>query len=460
MIDQTNGFESSSERDNKLSTMQFQLRSQRASDILRGMTQARQWLQENLEDRQVYELLLDSVQENHDIREKVRDLFLEMVQKGSKSAEEAISVLPSTPKDILADADDAYYAAEYGRAVQLYLQVLKRVPDHERAKEYLTKAKSAQQGTGDLVLGLPRDAVQYYRRARSYLAAKDFMLAIQSLSAAVETAQARGMYYPDADELLKTAQDSLIADEYKQKANHALEKEQWGDASEYIDKGLALQLADVSIKKELDNLRTLLRAELELRNLGVLRLFVPLGHIRNAQKMAASVVNPDNPLLSLITQQLKLIKMVQVSFIILITCALVFAFSSKMNEYLGFDNPTVTSTLFVAPTETMIPSTVTATLRVLPSLTATETLMPTPSAIPVLGYGKLTEYTYPFEKPGGNPLSLLLSPKQFVTIMDRQEIKGFVWYKCKWVISNNAIEGEGWLLEKYIQFAPAPSPVP
>lgn len=304
MINQTNDLGSSSERDNKLDAMQIQLRSQRASDILRGMTQARQWLQENPEDRQVYELLLDSVQENHDIRERVRDLLVEMVQKGSNSAEEAISILPSTLQDLLADADDAYYAAEYSRAVQLYLQVLKRVPDHERAREYLAKAKSAQHGAEDLLLGLPRDAVQYYRRARSYLAASDFLMAIKSLSAAVEAAQTRGMFYPDADELLKTAQDSLIADEYKQKANRALEKEQWGEAFEYIEKGLALQLADVSIKKELDNLKNLLRAELELRRLGVLRVFAPLGHIRSARKIAESVVAPDNPLLKLIEKQL------------------------------------------------------------------------------------------------------------------------------------------------------------
>ncbi len=46
------------ERVRQLGAVQIQLRSQRAGDNLRGMDQARLWLQENPEDRGVYELLL------------------------------------------------------------------------------------------------------------------------------------------------------------------------------------------------------------------------------------------------------------------------------------------------------------------------------------------------------------------------------------------------------------------
>ncbi|MBL8015558.1 MAG: hypothetical protein JNK26_05230 [Candidatus Doudnabacteria bacterium] len=450
------------ERDGQLNAMQIQLRSQRASDILRSMTQVRKWLQENREDRQVYEILLDAVQENHDIREKVRDLFLEMVQKGSKGAEEAISLLPSTPKELLADADDAYYAAEYGRAIQLYLQVLKRVPDHKRAKEYLTKAKSAQQDAGDLILGLPREAVQYYRRARSYLAASDFLLAIKSLSAAVETAQARSLPYPDAEELLKTAQESLIADEYKQKANIAIEIEHWGEALDYIKKGLALNLADVAIKKELNSLQDLLRAELDLQKFGAFKVFAPLSQIRNAQRVAEKAVNPDNPLLNLISKELKQIRMIRIAggaVLLVSVFFLIYKLESKEIHPLSLaltNTPAFVTAIETLPSVEQPSATITVTDS--PTITPTETLTPAPTTIPVLGYGKIREYTFPLQKPNGDLVGVQLGPNQYLTILEREEISELIWYKCRWELKNNT--GEGWLLEKYIQFAPPPTPTP
>ena len=450
------------ERDRQLNAMQIQLRSQRASDILHSMTQVRKWLQENPEDRQIYGILLDAVQENHDIREKVRDLFLEMVQKSSKGAEESLSILPSTPKDLLTDADDAYYAAEYGRAIQLYLLVLKRVPDNKRAKEYLAKARSAQQDAGDLVFGLPREAVQYYRRARSYLAAGDFLLAIKSLSAAVETAQARGLLYPDADELLKTAQESLIADEYKHKANLAVQQEQWGEAMDCIKKGLALNLADTSIKKELDSLRELLRAELDLRRFGAFKVFVPLGHISNALRIAEKVVSPDNPLLKMVAKQLNQITSIRIASSAVILLGFLFwLYRLETNEIHFFlpaptNTPTLiitleTFTLEVQPSATIAP---TNTLMV----TATETMTPAPTPIPVLGYGKIREYTFPLEKPNGDLLGVQLKPDQYLTILEREDVSGLIWYKCRWDFNN--VTNEGWLLDEFIQFAPAPTATP
>lgn len=404
------------ERDKQLNAMQIQLRSQRASDILRGMAQVRKWLQENPEDRQIYEILLDAVQENHEIRERVRDLFLEMMQKGSKRAEEAISILPSTAKDLLADADDAYYAAEYSRAVQLYLQVLKRVPDHKRAKEHLAKAKSAQQDAGDMILGLPRDAAQYYRRARSYLAASDFLLAIKSLNAAVEAAQVRGMNYPDAEELLKTAQDSLIADEYKQKANLALEKERWREAFEYIDKGLALKLADVAIKKELESLQILLSAELDLRKFGTFKVFAPLEQIRIAQKTAKSVVSPDNPLLSLVAKQLTLINRIRIGCIIVLVI-------------LGFVSIPFLNQKFVAYSITPIPTKILVTTP------------PSSSQMPDI-YGFTTEYVQTYSAPNGRWIGFI-EKNQFVTILARQTVGIDTWYFCQWEI--DGVVNQGWV---------------
>lgn len=460
------------DHDGQLYAMQMQLRSQRAGDILRGMNQVRKWLQDNPEDGQVYEILLDVVEENHDvIRERVRDLFLEMIQKGSKGAEEALAHLPSTPEDLLADADDAYYAAEYGRAIQLYVQVLRRVPDHKRAIEYLAKAKTAQQDAGEFVLGLPREAVQYYRRARSYLAAKDFLLAIKSLSAAVESAQARNLPYPDAEELLKNAQDSLIADEYRQNANLAIQKDKWEDALDLLNKGLSLSLADVSIQKELDGLRDLLIAELEIRKVGQLKLFAPLTELQNALRVAQSVVGSENLLLKLVSSQIRKIKLARITTLVVIALGGVFIlYRNELKEnvilpLISVDSPqgslisqTPTFEVDVVPTinvaDEIAPLNHTETL----TSTLAPTLTPTLTLIPVLGYGKLTEYTFPLAKPNGDVLGIQLKPKQYVTILDRREINGFVWYDCRWEIDGEY--GDGWILEKFIQFAPPPTPTP
>ncbi len=168
------------------------------------------------------------MQEKPDLREQVRDLFLEMAQKGSNVAEDAISLLPSTLSQLLADADDAYYAAEYDQAIQLYRQVLKRAPDNERAKEHLAKARDEKSKPREDKPGLPREALQYYRRARSYLAARDFSIAIKSLSAAVEAAHVRGMEYPEAEQLLDSVQDTLVADEFRRKGRSCIQKRSGG----------------------------------------------------------------------------------------------------------------------------------------------------------------------------------------------------------------------------------------
>ena len=89
------------------------------------------------------------------------------------------------------------------KAIQLYRQVLKRVPDNERAKDHLTKARVEKSKPREAKTELPREAIQYYRKARSYLSARDFLIAIKSLSAAVEAADVRGMKYPDAEQLVR-----------------------------------------------------------------------------------------------------------------------------------------------------------------------------------------------------------------------------------------------------------------
>jgi tetratricopeptide (TPR) repeat protein len=189
-------------RKKQFDNVRILLSSQRPSDIWKGIDQARQWLNEDAEDHDVYGLLIDAVDKNPTIREQVRNLLTNMMKRESKMAEEAFTLLPSSKEDLLIDADDSYYAAEYERAISLYRQVLKLDPENERAKNQLAKAEIEKPNESST--DLPREAIQYYRRARSYIAASDVKTATRMLGAAIESAHAHGMKYLEAEKLLES----------------------------------------------------------------------------------------------------------------------------------------------------------------------------------------------------------------------------------------------------------------
>ena len=125
----------SNERQSQLEIVLNQLISGKASISWRGVDQVKKWLSENLEDREVYELLLDAAQKNRNFRAQARDLLIEMQSRGSHTAEEALLRFSISPSDLLADADYAYYAGEYEQATDLYRKVLRADPENTRARE-------------------------------------------------------------------------------------------------------------------------------------------------------------------------------------------------------------------------------------------------------------------------------------------------------------------------------------
>jgi len=185
------------DRNQQLDAVRIQLLSQRPSDMWRGMEQIRQWLKENPEDTKIYSLLTDSIYKNKDLQPRIRELLQEMTQNGSKLATEFLRNLPINVADLQADADDAYYASEYNKALDLYQQILKLEPSNLYARGQLQKAQS-EISTQTSNEELPRDAVQYFRRARSYIATEDYKTALILLEAAIESAAAHNMNYVDA----------------------------------------------------------------------------------------------------------------------------------------------------------------------------------------------------------------------------------------------------------------------
>jgi len=159
--------------------------------------------------------------------------------------------MPISEQKLLQDADDAYYATEYDKAIELYTQFLDFESDNEHARKQLEKAELYRVQIKPKSK-IPREAVKFYRRARSYLTAKDFHLALDYLNAAVESAQEGGVVYSAAEQLLDIVEETIVADEIKQRANLAIANKQWDEALALINKAHALTLADIGIQKELD----------------------------------------------------------------------------------------------------------------------------------------------------------------------------------------------------------------
>lgn len=447
-------------RDKQLNAVAIQLRSQRASEVLYGMNRVRRWLKDNPEDSEVYKLLLNAVQENQKLRDQARNLLVEMKGQGSRAAKEAFSTLPSSVQDLLADADDHYYAGEYEEAISLYRRVLELNPDNLRAKDHLAKAE-LKRIAGETETGMPRAAEQYYRRARSYIAARDVSTAINLLSAAIETARAKGMEYPDADQALNNMHDLLTADQFKREAGYSLEMEQWEVALDLYQKALTLDPTNVVIKKEFESLEGLLYTQTELRKKGIKKFFTSIGEWRNALRTARGVLNPDNAMLNFVEKQINQIRLIRNGSMFAILVVIGIVIYSILPVTIEVAPPITTETMLSAisntPKGTPTPTptfTSAATSTILPTMTTAPTLGPTPTV--VLGYGRLTTNFFPVEEPNGKRIESGLFRKQYVTVVDSRFDSGERWYKCTWEVEDALVEG--WIIGGSIEFVPPPIP--
>lgn len=455
-----------------LDAVLIQLSSQRPSDVWRGMEQARQWLKEDPEDKDVYGLLLDAVQKNRGLREQVRDLFFEMIQNGSQSAEKAILALPSSVQDFLADADDAYYAAEYDRAIQLYRQVLKLDPDNARARDHIAKAE-IKRITGESATGLPRAAEQYYRRARSYLAARDVVTAMNLLKAAIETAQAKGIKYSEAEEALGNMQNLIVADEFREKAKAALKDNKAKEALELYNRALALDSTNELTRKEFENLQDLLKAETTLKKRGALKPFMPTGRLQSAVENARLVMDFNFPLLTSVEKQLSQIRAWRTTGLVVLLALVILPLYFN-GTFSGLFIPAMTNTLpptsaptntvEAVPTLTEVQITESAPVTDTPEMDTntpppafTETFIPTPTET-VLGVGYINKAVASIWKEPNAGLLGTLTENHPLTLLEEREVSGSKWYRCRWEV--NGVPQEGWILGGNITFGPPPTPRP
>lgn len=312
---------------------------------------------------------------------------------------------------------------------------------------------------GDLIPKLPFDAVQRYRRARSYIAAGDYMYAAMALEVAIVTAKAAGTVYPDAEKLLKSVNDILKVGEFKQKVKLALELEQWKDVVKLYNKAIAREPGNTAIKKEYENLQALLRSESELRTKGFFRIFTNLFKLGTVLKSTKDVINPDNHLYNYVKRQYKQIRMLQMSSVFLLLIAVSFAsvLIGKPKFYQLFP-ATTTPTSIPSPVPSVTPTLEpTAIFTITSTLIPTNTLEPTATAITVKAYGILfSSYFYPFEQPNGARTESALKYKQPLKIIGERIDHGSLWYECTWEI--DGVVGRGWILAEKIKIVQAPTP--
>ena len=417
----------SEKRKSELDAILIQLSSQRPSDVWRGIEQVRQWLKEDSEDREVYTLLVNAAQKNRNLRDQVRNIFVEMLQNGSKTAEQAILNLPSGIDGILADADDAYYAAEYDRASQLYQQVLRLNPENPRAKDHLAKALS-NQTSGESASGLPRRAEQYYRRARSLVAARDVLTAMNLLEQAIEAAKGKGMSFPEAEEEMNNMQNLLLANEYIERAKIALEKNQRKEALDLYEKASKLDPTNTTIQHLINEQRGSLKNNQMLGWAGAAVAILVIGFV----------------FLRLVTQRPPLTPTPPVVTEMLIP---------NLNTPATISNTEIP--LATASPVPLITVEVTVTNSITPAPTLTLTPIPTEA---IVGVGYINRaFVSTWEQPNGGLIERLTLNHPLTLLEQRVEGQD-TWYKCRW--ESNGVAREGWILSSYITFGAPPTPVP
>ncbi|NOH04018.1 MAG: TIR domain-containing protein [Chloroflexi bacterium] len=111
-------------------------------------------------------------------------------------------------KRYVSDADDHYYAGEYAQAKHLYEKALALAPDDKHALTYLTKAIE-NLAREESKARLPREATQFYRRAKSLFVAGNLESTVVTLRRAIEIAKFAEVPFPEAEEMLITIEKEL-----------------------------------------------------------------------------------------------------------------------------------------------------------------------------------------------------------------------------------------------------------
>ncbi|HAW52121.1 MAG TPA: hypothetical protein DCX54_07320, partial [Flavobacteriales bacterium] len=135
-----------------------------------------------------------------------------------------------------------------------------RSPKNIKAQKQLAKAElnlSLKTATPKV----PIEAVQLYKRSRSFISAGDLSQAKKLLKEAIAIAQQTGNKFPQAQELLDNLPNAFTADGFSQKALEQLNAKQWANAITNLETAVNLDQTNETNKLLLSHLQSLIKAQ-------------------------------------------------------------------------------------------------------------------------------------------------------------------------------------------------------
>jgi len=334
------------------------------------------------------------------------------------------------------------------------------------AKQNLNSTKSVQAKADSPQKVIPRDSIQNYRRARSYISAGDFQYAMAALVDAVETARKQGVEYSDAEKLLEIVNNRLASDDLKQRAEIAIETQNWKNALDLYNKALKQDPTNVITNKEIRDVQSILYNEAEiLKQKGFLKLFSNLKQLHTLREAIKGISGFDNSLMKSVDGQINQIRLVRtISNIILIIIAFTILGTSTLpTKFISSHYPS--NTPAATSVQTSIFHITTYTLATTPkpiisptqTITTTSTLTFTPTET-ILGLGYINKRIASVWVEPNKGLLDKLGLFQPVVIIEQRSVSGSTWYKCKWEI--NGISNEGWIISDNINLGNIPNQKP
>jgi tetratricopeptide (TPR) repeat protein len=202
--------------------------------------------------------------------DKAIELFKQalVLSPKNKHAQQYLRKTEETKK-LIENADDAYYAAEYDKAIQLYKQVLDSDPNNKHAQEQLKKSERNRLSKSAKPETVPTEALRLYKRSRSFITVGDLVGAKKLLKQAIDIANEINVNFHSAEYLLGNIQNALKAEEYKKKAFEDIDTQQWVKAEANLNFAVDLDPTDDTIQTLLLHLRKLLTAQNLIRGLMV-----------------------------------------------------------------------------------------------------------------------------------------------------------------------------------------------
>lgn len=214
------------------------------------------------------------------------------------------TIIMTNIKKIIESADNAYYATEYDKAIELYEQALKVDPNNKHAQEQIRKADFNFSIKGVTPEDLMAEALQLHKRSRSFIAIGDLDEAKTLLQQAIDIAEKAGVDFTNAKTLLENIKNASRAEEFKKKAFDKLDKQQWVSAEANLSLAIDLDPTDHTLQTLLSHLRSLLKAQNLMQ-----QLHSSVGSAGNRSKIDKEIkaiieLTNETPVLSALRQEL------------------------------------------------------------------------------------------------------------------------------------------------------------